>query len=354
MTANTPARRRARRGLVLALAGMGLLAAGAGAVWIDAARNAAPDASGPVLPRWSEQATDTASLEILASGEAFRLVREDGADGTARWAMPSRGGYRVPPDRLATLDAALSELEFARALTADPARFAALGLDDPDAGDGAGARLIVGDRNGDALADLIVGAASEGVTYVRPASERRAYAARGEMPPFNDPGWWLDLGFFDLEPRDVARAEIDPARADPYTLDKAERTNRDFALQDRPGLRMITAGAGNGVASAGARVRFRDVRPVAELDGQPDAAHAAQTFDGLAYRYDFHETGEAVWATVSVRALSEAAEDRAEALSERVDGWAFEVSADAYERMTRAAETFTETIPDADPDPGED
>ena len=106
--------------------------------------------------------------------------------------------------------------------------------------------------------------------------------------------------------------------------------------------RLITGGAANGVARAAAQLRFRDVRPAQNLEGAFVARHSGATFSGLAYRFDFVAEGEQRWVVISVQALADDAEERAERLRGLTDGWAFLVSEDAYERLTRPLDQLAE------------
>lgn len=318
-----------------------LFAAGLVSITLDARSASIPAVSGPVLEGWSARAPRAARIDITAADAQFQLARTE-----AGWVMPSRGNFPVSPERIAALDAALAELRFERAMTRDSEKFDRLGLGDPLAG-GQGVRVSVLDANNTVLADLIAGAAQrdgDGV-YVRPTGSVRAFAASGTLPPLADPGVWLGLNFWDFEPSAVARARIEPERGEAYFVQRAGIAQRNYELMAPDDYGLITGGAANGVARAGARLRFRDVRPAQELDGAFVARHSGATFSGLAYRFDFIAQGEARWAVISVEALADDAEERAERLRGLTEGWAFLVSEDAYERLTRPLDQLAEPRP---------
>ena len=337
MTQGPAFRRKRQAGIALAL-GLALLALGVIAIWRDAASDAPPDADGPVTPGWRAAAATASRIEIATADAQFVLERREG-----RWVMPSRGGYAVLPERIAELDAALSSLAYERAMTRDPEKFNRLTLGDPFAG-GNGVRLTVLDDSDRPLADLIVGAArTEGSVYVRAPDGGRAYLARGGLPDLGDPGRWLGLDFWDIDPSAVARARIDPETGPDWAVQRAGLAQRNYELMEPVGWRLVTGGAANGVATAGARLRFRDVRPAAELTGAYAAGHQGATFSGLAYAFRFVAEPDGRWATVEVRALADDAEERAEHLTLLTQGWAFEVSEDAYERLTRPLDGVAES-----------
>lgn len=331
MSTLSPALRRAQRALIIAVTGAVLLLAGITALVIDSQRGARPDASGPVLPGWSARAGEARSIEIIAPDTMFRFERtEEG------WVMPSRGNYPVRAERIAELDAALAQLTYTAAMTRDPARFALLGVDDPMEG-GEGVRLIITGAGEAVLADLIIGGArGEDGLYLRPTRGERAFAASGQISGLDDPGRWLGLDFMDIDPGSIARAFIVPETAPAYILERESPAERNFALASPRIWQLMTAGAANGPATAGARVRLRDVDEAPDIASMPDAMHRGVTFDGLEYEYRFyHGVRDGIWAVIRIEAVSEDARDRAAALRALTDGFWFEVSADAFERMTR-------------------
>jgi hypothetical protein len=347
-----PAQRR-RNQAIAALAGaLALFALGAAAVWRDAALGARPEVSGPVAPGWSEAAAGAATIEIITGDGQFLMVR----DGEA-WVMPSRGDYAVRPERIAELDEALSGLAYQRAMTRDAEKFARLGLADPLAG-GNGVRLTVLNAADEPLVRLIVGEArDQGGVYLRDQDGARAFAASGSLPELGDPGRWLGLEFWDLDPSAVARARVRPETGPAYFIQRPGLAQRNFDLIEPDGWRLVTGGAANGVAVAGARLRFRDVRPAGVVEGAFVARHSGVTFSGIAYQFDFIAEGEDRWAVIEVEARADDAAERVERLSALTQGWAFRVSEDAYERLTRPLPDLAERAgapetPDPDGEPG--
>ena len=339
MTARTPARRRLRQGVIAAMAALGVLVLGAASVWRDAVAGAVPDVSGPVLPGWREAAAGAAQIEITTANESFAMVRTE-----AGWVMPSRGDYPVRAERIAELDEALGALRLDQAMTRDPEKFDRLGVGDPETG-GEGVRVRVLDADGAVLAALVLGRArGEDGVYLRREGGVRAFAAQGPALALADPGRWLGLEFWDHDPGALARAEIEPEFGPAYQVQRAGVAQRHYELREPQGWRLVTAGAANGVATAGARLRFRDVKPAQALTGAYVARHAAVTFSGLAYEFRFHAEGETRWATISVAALADDAEPRAAHFNAMVEGWAFEISEDAYERLTRPLNQLAEPV----------
>lgn len=334
----SPASRRLRQAITAGVIATLLLVVGAGAVWRDAVRGAPPQVDGPVVAGWSQSAPSVARLRLETSEETFEIARTE-----TGWVMPSRGGYPVRPERIAALDAALGALTLERAMTRDPDKFDRLGLTDPSQG-GQGVRLTVFDEAGAELTSFIVGRErADGLgLYVRETGQVRTYAARGSLPELADPGVWLGLSFWDVDPSAVASADILPERGPRWAVQRAGVAQRNHELMSPNDWRLITGGAANGVATAGTRIRFRDVKPASEIVGAFAASHAGVTFSGIAYRFDFIAEDDARWALIEVRAVTDDAEPRVERLQAYVEGWAFQVSDDAYERLTRPLDQVAE------------
>ncbi len=336
----SPHARRTQLALRAVIAGSAILALGVFALWSEARLAAPPSADGPVVPGWSEAASEAARIRIEAGDFQLILARDEGEG--ALWRAEGRGGYPVAPDRIAAIDAALSGLVRVRAMTRDPDKLTRLGLADPGR-PGGGVRVAVRDAGGETLADLVFGDRTEAGRYVRAAGGARAFLAEGDTPDLEDLTQWLDLDVLSLEPEAIARAEVMPETGPPYRLAKPNPSARHFEVAEPAGRRLITAGAANGIGVAAARLRFRDVKPRAALSGEIVARHAATTFSGLGVILAFHrEPDGSRWAAVEFRALTEAAEPRAARFNSHVESWAYRLSDDAYERLTRPLSAFSD------------
>jgi hypothetical protein len=337
-----------RLGIAGALAAVSLVLALV-LTWADARQAWQPEVSGPVLPDWSGAVAAAAEIEIDSAQDHFTLVR--GADG---WIMPSRDDHPVLTERLARLDAWMAALDYVGARTADPGKHARLGL--ADAGEeGAATRVTVRGESGVILVDILLGRAGEPGLYVRFPGRNRTYAARSgeagaEMPAIAEAGDWLDLDFLELGANAVARAEIAPETGPAYRLERPSPSVRNFALREPGGWTLITAAAGNGPASALSRVRFRDVRSAARLEGETVAHHIADTFAGVRVRLDVLALGETRWAVLQAEALTDDARPQAAAINQAAQGWAFLLSDLTLDRLIRPLDQLADPRPETDTD----
>ncbi|WP_300542573.1 DUF4340 domain-containing protein [Maricaulis sp.] len=312
--------------------------------WFQARQVWQPDVSGPVLPNWPEAVSRAAAIEIDSAGDHFRLQRT-----AAGWAMPSRDDHPVQTGRLAELDTYLARLTYAGARTSDPDKHARLGL--AAGGEDAGTRVTVTGSDGTVLADIVLGREREGQIYVRFPGRDRTYAAEpGEtaaaLPEIADAADWLDLDFLELGQNAIARTVITPETGPSYVLERASPSIRNFALREPAGWRPITAAAGNGPASALARVRFRDVRAAQRLNGEVVAHHSAETFGGLRVSVDVMALADTRWAVISATALSDDAQADAETLNVAAEGWAFLLSDLTLDRLIRPLDQIADPRPE--------
>ncbi|WP_417481185.1 hypothetical protein [Maricaulis sp.] len=311
-----------------------LLAGAAATLVIQARRDWQPEVSGPVLPDWSATVANAREIEITGPEDHFTLERSE-----AGWVMPSRDDHPVIAERLAELDAFLADLGYAGARTADPAKLARLEL--ADAGQrGAGTRLTVRGSDGEVLTDILLGAARNGMIYLRFPDRPRSYAAQlsgggSAIPAIGLADGWLDLDFIALDSSDIARTVITPERGPAYVFERAGRSARNFSLREPGGWRPITAGAGNGPSAALSRLRFRDVRRADRLRGEPVGRHVEETFSGLRVSLDILALGDTRWAVIQAEALSDGGREAAAAINARTGGWAYLLSDLSLDRLLR-------------------
>lgn len=347
-------RQRLRQLLITGGAAVLLLAGAAGLLAVQAQRDWQPEVAGPVLPDWSQTVANAREIEITGPEDHFTLVRGD--DG---WVMPSRDDHPVVPERLAELDAFLSDLNYAGARTADPAKYARLELADPGQ-PGAGTLVSVRDGDGALLSELILGAARNGRVYLRFPGRPRSYAAQlsGEtsaVPSIGLADGWLDLDFIALDTADIARTTITPETGPAYVFERAGASARNFSLRSPGNWRPITAGAGNGPASALARIRFRDVRRADRLNGETVARHVEETFSGLRLTLDIIALADTRWAVITAEAVTDGGRERAAAINARTAGWAYLLSDLSIDRLLRPLDQIADyTGSENASEPGDD
>jgi hypothetical protein len=267
-----------------------------------------------------------------AAGEAqvIVVVGKDGgyriAKGAKGWAMADRGEFPILRERLAAFTEALEKLTLERPLTRDPKKHARLGIDDPAKG-GAGVAVQVQDLKGGLLADLIIGAAADGRTYVRRAGEDQVWAANVALPDLRRPSAWLDLTPLTLAPERIGRVDIAPAIGAGYGVVRVEtETFNGFQLARPMTGKPISGNRQPDEVAAGLlQVKPIDVAPAPNIAGPPVARAVLRTFDGLVIDAELYRRGEEHWLKLGARGDNETASAEAAALNLKIGPWAYQL-----------------------------
>ncbi len=175
---------RPRTGLSLLLAGAIVLAGG----WYfgpaqEPGAAQSVEAGRLMFPGLANRLQDAAEVDIAHQGKTLVIRRHGDV-----WGLADRGGYPVEAEKLRGMLTALTELRLVEPRTADPAAYAKLGLQDPNAPDSTADLLRVLDAAGKPIAELIVGhrrvltAGNVPGRGVRPPPRRSAGLAGGRQP----------------------------------------------------------------------------------------------------------------------------------------------------------------------------
>ncbi len=281
----------ARRLWILALAA---LLVGGAALWLRRPHVAPADAAvgRPLLPALAEHLDAVNGIRLTGAG-GKALVTLDRQDG--RWRV-RESDYAADATRVRRLLIALSELKVAETKTADPARYAALGVEDTAPAAATSLELSL-DGLGTPTA-LIVGrtVGSQG-TFVRRAGEAQAFAARPALDVARAPRDWLVRGFLDIASARIASVDVERADGPAWRAERAARGAEHFAVPNLPkGKELTSAGAADPAGSAFSNLEFDEVRAAA-----PAAAGAkrhrvvVRCFDGLTVTLSAPVEGEAHW-----------------------------------------------------------
>jgi hypothetical protein len=206
------------------LAGLALLAvlAAALALWHSLASVAPDSGSGQLLlPGLAAHVADVAAIEVIAQGKDSTVKRA----GVA-WILPAKDDYPAAPGKVAALLDRLAGLRLIEKKTADPARYAALGLGQADEKNPVTREVKLFNAAGESLGDVILGKPNPsmgrlgGGVYVRLADTKL-----GDGPA------WLVEGVVDVPSTDIAFADgaIFPL-ADPQTIVSATAIDKGAAL----------------------------------------------------------------------------------------------------------------------------
>lgn len=314
---------RRRRSRAISLAAVAVLAAGV--AWL-AAR---PPATGPAPPPGGAPAIVRA--ERLEQARAIVITTAEGEFTLARtaagWALRDRGDFPAPEARVAELEAALAALRLMRPMTRDPQKHDRLFVGDPTRG-GKGVLVQIQDERGAYLVDLVLGFTPRGL-YARRRGDDQAWAARGALPAFTDPAFWLNIEPLALDAGRFVRLDVAPSEGPAFSLLRDApggpfRAARPFAFRAirHPDVAQT-------LAVTLATLAPKDIAPAPSIVGAPIARLVASADDGLVVAVDLHRKDGADWAKVTARTIPDAPADtlaRAQALNAQAGPWAYRVS----------------------------
>jgi hypothetical protein len=280
-----------------------------------------------MFPGLAELLPQARRVEIVHEGKTLAIKRREGGD--AAWGLADRDRYPIQTSVLRGLLTGLTELRLVEPRTSDSAKFARLGVEDPDAPEGTSNLLRVLDANGKPMAEVILGhrrVRTRGdlpeSVYVRRPGQAQSWLAEGRLAVSADPQTLID--------RDII--SIAPARIMGVVVTRG--TDRlEFA---RDGDRLLLIAPANhppldpsrldDVAGALDSLTLLDVRPPQQPSPEP-LGHAVFTaIDGLSIDVSVFKADKDLWARFAVSGPPAIAEDVL-TLTAKLHGWDYQLSA---------------------------
>jgi hypothetical protein len=278
------------------VAALAMLAAGL-ALWQNLAVVAPPRVENQLLlPGLSAHLADIAAIEVTAEGKSATVKHGD--DG---WILPQKEGYPAAPEKISRLLDRLAAMRLIEEKTADPVRYAALGLDTADKASTA-VEVKLFNATGESLGDVIFGRRDPsmgrlgGGLYVRRAEGSGAGADA-----------WLAEGLVDVPTTDIAFTEgmIFPP-TDPQNIVSAEAREKNttlFAIARAKDGKTLVLSPGKTTADQGkllqfvatpAVLGFEDVRRLSG-QGKPARIITFQRSDGVKDTLTLYPEGKDLW-----------------------------------------------------------
>ncbi len=262
-----------------------------------------------LVPGLSERINDVERIRFTGAGAEPLLTLERSKAG---WGALERDGWPADVTRVRGFLLALADARLLEAKTADPERYATLGVEPVDNADAAGVQVDLEGENGLRTALIIGNQAGMSGMYVRRPDEAGSWQASGDFVVEKAIGPWLQRGIVDLGSSRIRQIELAIGDGPVLRVYKDSRDDANFQVAELPAGRQLSSDfAANSMASMLATLNLDDV---VRDDGQPAAAgdlHKAtyRLFDGLVVELDaWREAGDgAVWARLSAELDEEAA-----------------------------------------------
>lgn len=271
-----------KRTKILAVA---TLAAVAVATWLVMKR--APEAEGSllgeaVLPQLAEKLNDVTQVRVVGAGDQPLLTLQREGE---QWTVAERGGYPADAGKVRTALINLGESRVVEAKTANPERYAQLGVEDVEGADAKGVRV---ELRGEGVEQALIigntaGQQGEG-TYVRRPGEAQSLMAAGNLLPDREIGPWLRREISDLPSSRIREIELVAGDGRPLRVYKDAAGDANFKVADVPrGRTLQSEQVANGLASMLSGLTLDDV--ARDDGGTPEGAtlHTAtyRFFDGI-------------------------------------------------------------------------
>ena len=256
--------------------------------------------SGLLFDGLMDKAATVAAIKLESGADKLTLTGSDD-----RWAVAEKGGYPARFELVKTTIVAMASIETITAKTADPARFADLGLADPDAEQGAGTRITLVDAAGAELAAMVLGEPATGggnKRYVRRIGDDQTWLAETDLNVVMNPLAWISTDLLDIQPDRVQRISITTPEGGTALIEKPDRKAEDYALKDMPEGHELRAVSSLDMVVAGlSGLRAEDVAPRDQVmtAEAPRTVARFETYEGLVVTAESITKDDKTWASFS-------------------------------------------------------
>jgi hypothetical protein len=313
--------------------------------------------SNPLLPGLQSQVNQLDWIRVRGAGDkvVVTLIRDED-----QWTVEEEHRYRADWGRLQPLLSGLASAEIVEPKTANAAYYDRLGVEDVNSESAAGYQVEFAAETG--LPAVIIGnsAQARGGQYVRiQGSEQSVLVDSQFQLPATREGW-LDRDIVDIGDAEVVEVEIIHPDGERITARKASADDDNFKLEGIPEGREVKSDwTVNSLAGSFAALTLEGVAPAAEVDWSGATKVRVLTADGLNIEAELVElpTGDSdspaqaehwlrlesgLYTTAVDSAVVPAVADetaaRAQAINERVSGWAYRLPPHKFKAMNKRME----------------
>jgi hypothetical protein len=297
------------------------------------------------LPELAGVVNDLEIVRISAAGGAEVVTlarREDG------WVVEESHAYPADWSVLRPLLADLSQAEVLEAKTSNPEYYDRLGVEDPSNEDASG--KLIEFPGMDALPAVIVGDQPQGREgrYLRRQGEPGSVLVDRSITLPAEASAWMDREIVDVPNAEVVGVRISHADGDVINIHRNSTDVTDFTLDEIPeGRKTRSAWTINQLASGLAALELDGVAPVDEVTWQDAIELQVRTEDGLQIDARLAQEEERRWLR-----LEASGSEAAEAINERVEGWAYEIPLYKYDAVNKRMEDLLAEVEDESGSPG--
>jgi len=192
-------------------------------------RNSSQETEGGVLlPTLAAELNSVTAVSLAKGGATPTTTLRKSAGG---WTVAERADYPADVVKLRKLLTSLSTAKIVEVKTADPARYAVIGVEDPaKPGATSGAVTVVTPRT---TYSVIVGNSVGEGNFVRRDGERQSYSVEPAITLETDPHSWIDARLIDVPVTKIQSVEFKPAGGAAYTVHRST-ADGPFSLDGAP------------------------------------------------------------------------------------------------------------------------
>ncbi len=195
-----------------------------------------PDVAGePLFPGLAQKLGSLKSV-VVKQADGDLTFDWDGKT----WVVRDRKNYPADGDKIAGIVLQMARMVKLEAKTAAADKLDRLDLTDPKAKDSRAKEIVLLDRDGKTLADLIVGkrkftlGSKEGGTYVRLPGSNQTWLALGDITAGAKPRDWLKRDMVDIKDRDVKRVTVTHPDGEKVVAGKLTPADPGFKIENLP------------------------------------------------------------------------------------------------------------------------
>ncbi len=311
----------------------------------------------PLFPNLIKNVDELKSVVIHHGGETTSLDW----DGKM-WRYRERANYPADGAKITNLVVTLARMTKLEPKTKQSDRYDRLELEDPNGKEAKSQQVMLIDRNGKELANVIIGKTramlgnQDGGTYIRFPADPQTWLARGELSPGKSAADWLQREIVDIKDVAIKTVRVTPPNGEKIVVFKADPTDRIYSVENLP-KGMATPPnplAADAYARVLANFTFDDVVPAASKTFPKEKTTTAvfEGFTGFKVNLDFMTEGDEAWVKLQGQAPPQRATPAAPEgvhvtdlrndwdktiadLNAKADGWVFRVPAFQVEALTR-------------------
>lgn len=190
----------------------------------------------PVLPGLADRLNGLKSVVVKGS-DGTMTFDWDGKTFVSR----DRGGFPADTEKLSGLVIQMTRLVKLEAKTSVAEKLDRLDLNDPTAKDSRAKEIVLLDRDGKTIADLIVGkrkftlGGKESGTYVRLPGDNQSWLALGELSPGPKARDWLKRDIADVKDKSIKRVTVVHPDGEKVVVGKLSAKDAAFKIENLPG-----------------------------------------------------------------------------------------------------------------------